>query len=94
MLSVDSWGPLCLQDGNAALRAATLLGNADAVETLLAAGANPSQETGRGTALIAAASEGDTRMLAMLLEAGADVNQQTSSGESHTRHAAQQQEGL
>lgn len=69
-----------LQSGNTALRAATLLGDAESVQVLLGEGADPNQETARGTPLIAAASQGDATCINILLDGGADVDGRTIAG--------------
>ncbi|EIE24369.1 hypothetical protein COCSUDRAFT_83673 [Coccomyxa subellipsoidea C-169] len=63
-----------MQNGATALRAATVLGDGEAVQVLLGGGADPNQETSRGTPLSAAAHEGDVSMLTLFLDAGAEVN--------------------
>lgn len=48
---------------------------------LLGGGADPNQETSRGTPLSAAAHEGEISMLTLLLDAGAEINHISHSGE-------------
>lgn len=70
-----------VQDGNTALRAATLLRDTEALQVLLGGGADPNQESCRGVALIAAATDGDVESIAVLLENGAEVDYRTVTGD-------------
>ncbi|KAK9823234.1 hypothetical protein WJX72_001257 [[Myrmecia] bisecta] len=56
--------------GHTALRAATLLGDADCILALLEAGADINLETARGTPLVAASTSGDCDTIKLLLSHG------------------------
>ncbi|KAK9823235.1 hypothetical protein WJX72_001257 [[Myrmecia] bisecta] len=66
--------------GHTALRAATLLGDADCILALLEAGADINLETARGTPLVAASTSGDCDTIKLLLSHGAAVDVETKSG--------------
>jgi len=68
------------KNGNTALRAAVLLGDADVLVYLIEQGAEVDMETGRGTALITACSQGDCDMAALLIDKGAKPNFESRSG--------------
>jgi ankyrin repeat protein len=62
---------------------------AEAVEWLLARGADLEAQTTRGTALVVAPSgDGGSAMVRMLLERGADPNRRTLAGHTPLMHAA------
>jgi uncharacterized protein len=72
----------------AALHAATAARNAEMVEKLLRAGADPNQRQAGGvTPLHAAANHGDTAIVAMLMLFGADPGLSDASGRDAPDHA-------
>ncbi len=89
LLLVSLAGSVEAQDGG--LIAAARQGDADAVEALLARGADPNPARGDGmTALHLAALEGHPDVVATLLEAGAEVGATTRIGAYTPLHLASQ----
>ncbi len=71
----------CTRAANLALNSAARMGNTDAVQALIDAGANVNAKDEYGwTALMEAAARGHTATVQALLDAGANVNAQGTFG--------------
>ena len=79
----------CTRAANLALNSAARMGNTDAVQALIDAGANVDAKDEYGwTALMEAAARGHTATVQALLEGGADVNAKEKEGSTALMWAA------